>query len=84
VVTRKSWLALLRNLVHRSPPGPSVAASRREAEHADQCAEPFDAGELGLDAELPLDGALGLLVASFADVVVRMMPSASTKCSAGE
>jgi hypothetical protein len=52
------------------PPGPSVAPSRREAEHADQYAEPFDADELALDAEQPLDGALGLLVASFADVVV--------------
>jgi hypothetical protein len=52
------------------PPGPSVAPSRREAKHADQYAEPFDADELALDAEEPLDGALGLLVASFADVVV--------------
>jgi hypothetical protein len=52
------------------PPGPSVAPSRREAEHADQYTEPFDADELALDAKQPLDDALGLLVASFADVVV--------------
>jgi hypothetical protein len=66
------------------PPGPSVAPSRREAEHADQYAEPFDADELALDAKQPLDGALGLLVASFADVVSPMMPSVSTKYSAGQ
>jgi hypothetical protein len=32
--------------------------------------EPFDADDLALDAEQPLDGALRLHVASFADVVV--------------
>ena len=33
-------------------------------------AEPFDGDELALDAEQPLDDALRLLVASFAEVVV--------------
>jgi hypothetical protein len=51
-------------------PGPSVAPSRRETEQAISAPSPFDADELALDAEQPLDGALGLLVASFADVVV--------------
>jgi hypothetical protein len=32
--------------------------------------EPFDGDELALDAEQPLDDALRLLVASFAEVVV--------------
>jgi hypothetical protein len=51
-------------------PGPSVSPSRREAEHADQYAEPFDADELAHDDKQLLDGAPGLLVASFADVAV--------------
>lgn len=33
-------------------------------------AEPFDGDQLALDVEQPLDGALRLLVASFAEVVV--------------
>jgi hypothetical protein len=41
--------------------------------------EPFDGDELALDAEQPLDDALGLLVASFAEVVVADDASASTK-----
>jgi hypothetical protein len=67
---------LARLLVHRSLPQGSRAR--------DQCAEPFDADELALDAEQPLDGALGLLVASFADVVVAddaVRPAERGKCT---
>jgi hypothetical protein len=52
------------------PPGPSVAPSSWEAEHADQYAEPFEGDEFAVDAEQPLDAAFGLLVASFAEVAV--------------
>jgi len=41
-------------------------------------AEPLDGDELALDAEQPLDDSLRPFVASLAEVVGRMTPSAST------
>src|SRR3954463_5199966 len=71
VVARKSWLALLRNVVHSLASwsiGRSFTAGSRAGRSVRR--DPFDADELALDAEQPLDGALGLHVASFVDVVV--------------
>jgi len=50
-------------------PGPSVAPSRRETEHAIST-RALSTQTSSRYADQPLDGALGLLVASFADVVV--------------
>jgi hypothetical protein len=71
VVARKSWLALLRNVVH-SLASWSIGRSFKAGSRAGRSVrrEPFDADELALDAEQPLDGALRLHVVSFADVVV--------------
>jgi hypothetical protein len=70
VVVRKSWLALVRNLVHSLASWAIGRSFKAGSRAADQYAEPFDADELALGAEQPLDGALGLLVVSFADVAV--------------
>jgi hypothetical protein len=64
-------LALLRNVVH-SLASWSIGRSFKAGSRAGRSVrrEPFDADELALDAERPLDGALRLHVVSFADGAV--------------